>query len=222
MTATTQANTEYRYDGAPLNVGAPRTNFLALDTLDHRKKSPVLTSRFLTGTVPALIAAGAIIALAIIRYAIALDQGRAADIHLLEVKTTARYPLATRELVQERSAIVKQTADQIVESANGVTPNLATLVNVANVLPINIRVKSVNLDPARATITNGEALDYNAIVSLSEKLAKVYPTTIATAALGADPSSGMGATDRANTWRWTGYINLATPAPTNSSGTMQP
>lgn len=222
MTATTQPHTEYRYDGAPLNLGAPRTNFLTLDSLDHRKKSPVFTSRFLTGTVPALVAAGAIIALAIIRYAIANNQNDVANFHLREVKAAARYPLATRDVVQSRSALVKQTADQILQSANGVTPNLANLVNVANVLPINIRVKSVNLDPARATVTNGEALDYNAIVSLSEKLAKVYPTTIATAALGADPSSGMGATDRANTWRWTGYINLATPPPTTTNGTMLP
>lgn len=221
MTATAQTNGEYRYDGSPLNVGAPRTNFLTLDTLDHRKKSPVFTGRFLTGTMPSFIAAGAIIALAIIRYAIAIDQGRAADIHLLEVKTAARYPLATRELVQQRRASIAQTADQIAENANGVTPPLANLVNVANSLPSNIRVKSISLDLARATVSAGEALDYNAIVTLSEKLSRTYPATIATAALGADPSSGMSATDRANTWRWTGYINL-TPPTSNANGTLKP
>jgi hypothetical protein len=202
----------FRAHGTPLRANMGRTSFLETESLDRRRGNLIVSTRFVSGLIPTIIAAGAIVVFAFVRYGVSVDQARGATIQLTTITTNSHFPLATRDAVEARGATIKMVVGAIHERANGIGPNLAPLVELANALPSDVRIKSMTLDHASATIVDGEALSYQSIVDLNRQLNPTFPATIATAAVGADPENGTGADARGNTWRWTGTIQVA-PSP---------
>jgi hypothetical protein len=215
MTATSEVGV--RAEGSPLQIEYRRTNFMPVDQMDSRKKNSIINRRFITGIIPAIVFGAAIVVFAYARNLWAADELNRATIALDETKAIARYPLATRDLVQSRAIEVKQSADALDEHTNRVLLGIAPLVLLANALPRDVRISNVTFDPGHANVTQGEALAYNSIVKMSTVLQSRFPATVSTVTRTTADNSGNPV--EATTWDWTGQIllNPPTPAPTVTS-----
>jgi hypothetical protein len=168
--------------------------------------------RTIIASLPGVFAAIVIVVVSIVHLmAVYHDEAAAAE-NLAAARSHAVYPLDAQTLSRDRAAHAELVANELQSLHGQPLAALAPTVAVANVLPADVRVKSLSASGTIISIAQAEALSYNAVIDARRILMRRFDTTITTLNIPsqtqdptADQSIAQGQLPD-SFWKWTATV----------------